>query len=211
MISLAITTSFGKLSLALFNKKEALFEHGPVKLFQADIAKVTQEAFATTGITPGQLDRLIVDVGPGGTSSVRTGVAFANALSYGLKVPVSAVSSLEALCFQAADGPAELPRMLGVANSLGNTLYFGFYGEEKFELAHGTYAEVEDVLTARNIVKIVGDYSVADKLAKQGKSKAVVADFQVETRFLLKVASTRSNYGVLFPDLPIPIAELITI
>ena len=41
------------------------------------------------------LKEIFVDVGPGGTSSIRTGVSIANALSYALNIPSYPVASCE--------------------------------------------------------------------------------------------------------------------
>lgn len=61
------------------------------------VLPAVDELLNDNGITLGELDALVVDVGPGSFTGVRIGVTIANALASAVAKPVIAVNSLEAL------------------------------------------------------------------------------------------------------------------
>ena len=55
------------------------------------------ELLRETGIAPDELDAVAVGKGPGSYTGLRIGVSFAKGLCYGLRIPLVAIGSLEAL------------------------------------------------------------------------------------------------------------------
>lgn len=66
------------------------------------IAGLTERCLAKAGVDVSTLDAIAVDQGPGNLTSVRAGLAYANALAYAADLPLYAASSL-AIMAQAAD------------------------------------------------------------------------------------------------------------
>lgn len=56
------------------------------------------------GLKPGDLDSIVVDVGPGTFTGIRAGIATAQGVGAAVGVPVMAASALDALAFRAATG-----------------------------------------------------------------------------------------------------------
>jgi tRNA threonylcarbamoyladenosine biosynthesis protein TsaB len=96
-----------------------------------------------------RLARIVVDVGPGNLTSVRSGVAYANALSYALGVRLLGPNSLELLALSAR-APGATPRspqppVLGLRKAGGTTVYAGLFGVDGAPPAYAV-GELSDVV-----------------------------------------------------------------
>ncbi len=88
---LCIETAAPSIMVALGESGRVLFEEspeggrveGPVYLGDA-----VRRGLAATGLQKGDVDAVAVDLGPGGLTATRGGVTFANALAWGLGVPL---------------------------------------------------------------------------------------------------------------------------
>ena len=77
--------------------------------FQDDydgIAGLVERCLAEAETDVSSIDAIVVDRGPGNLTSVRSGLAYANALAYATKLPLYAVSSLEAMAYAAQSADA---------------------------------------------------------------------------------------------------------
>src|SRR5882672_7052827 len=99
MILLAIETSSARGSLALFREDEPIgsapFPEGLVH--GREITVHLAEMMDRLRLAPRDLGALAVGVGPGSYTGIRVGVTAAKTLAFALKVPVIAVSSLQAI------------------------------------------------------------------------------------------------------------------
>ena len=66
-----------------------------------ELAMMVKRSFSKADITPAQLTKIIVAVGPGSFTGVRIGVAFAKGLAIATNAPVTGVNLLHALAHQA--------------------------------------------------------------------------------------------------------------
>lgn len=66
-----------------------------------ELATQLELGLAASGNRMSDIEEIIVDVGPGGLTSTRSGIAFANGLSFALKTPIVEVNSLELMVLQA--------------------------------------------------------------------------------------------------------------
>lgn len=213
MISLALSTSFGKLSCAVFSGEETLFSVAGQSLYGADVAGMLRSAVAEAGIQLPEVDRFLLDLGPGGTSSVRTGVAFTNALSYSLDIPVYPVTSAEAMCHQVLRDDSPDGAVIGLANSLGDSFYFGTYTDDKFEVKLGTIKDLQDIAEERRSLTFCGDANVIKQLREQAENFTIPVRVStvssVDPVMMLSLIEARDVQPVKFPQLPIPMAETL--
>ncbi|MDR0395311.1 MAG: hypothetical protein LBH77_09160 [Tannerella sp.] len=155
------------------------------------------------------IGRIIVDTGPGGTSRVRTGIAFVNGLSYGLDVPVCPVSSME-LAGLDAYGRFKLP-VIGTVKSIKGNAYIGFFNEEKPVVIE--YGKIEDVLP-----EMLGDterFSVVGFHREQiinmpsMRDKTIVDSrlFFGNARLLIEKSDLFLDRDIKFPHFAQPITE----
>ncbi len=111
---LALSTSTPRGSAAVVRDGEA-----PASVAYADLAGHAERIFtaidaalAEAGLSPGAVDALACDVGPGSFTGVRVGVASAKGAAMGLDLPLVPVISLEAMAHAAfalgAAGPGDV-------------------------------------------------------------------------------------------------------
>lgn len=130
---LAIDTSNQALSVALVEEGrlvgEVLFnqQRNHSTLLQPTIERLC----AQQGVTPQQLDAVVVAQGPGSYTGLRIGVTTAKMLAWSLKIPLYAVSSLASL---AANTSYTKRLIVPLFDARRGNLYTGAYSWEKAKL-----------------------------------------------------------------------------
>ena len=112
----------------------------------------------TVGATLDDIKRVMVTVGPGSFSGLRTGVAFCQGLCFSGKRKLFGVTTLQALeCFGFQDGKAQ-PDAAVVIRARNGYWYLRISGKESFIET----ADVVSQLKANNIRNIVADQAALD-------------------------------------------------
>jgi tRNA threonylcarbamoyl adenosine modification protein YeaZ len=101
MLTLAFDTATGVATSALVRDGEVLGERSGRA---AEVLADADELLRAAGLSPRDLERLAVGVGPGSFTGVRIGLAAARGLALALELPVAGVSTLEALARGAPGG-----------------------------------------------------------------------------------------------------------
>lgn len=119
-MKLAIRTSSGPYAIGLFDKSTSLLVEKQADASisrQTTLGSLLEEGLREIDKTIEAVSEVIVDLGPGGLSSTRVGVSFANALSYGRRMELSGVSALR---MQAHDARADcITRILSMRPAAG--------------------------------------------------------------------------------------------
>jgi len=103
VLTLAFDTATSVATSALVRDGEVLGERTSVPIaVLEDVDALLRDA----GVEPGDLDALVVGVGPGSFTGVRMGLAVARGLSFALDLHVAGVSTLDALAAGAPDAVA---------------------------------------------------------------------------------------------------------
>ena len=103
MLVLAFDTATDVATSALLEDGRVLGERtGTARALVGDV----DELLTSVGMTPVELDALVVGTGPGSFTSTRIGLAFARGLGLALELPGAGVSTLDAL---AASHPGAFP------------------------------------------------------------------------------------------------------
>jgi tRNA threonylcarbamoyladenosine biosynthesis protein TsaB len=107
---LGIDTSSVRGSVALVEGRRpiASASHDRENAHDASLQPLIEQVLAEAGWSARQLERIAVGTGPGSFTGLRVGIAFAQGLSEGLKIPLVGVSSLQAM---AAAVSAREPRL----------------------------------------------------------------------------------------------------
>lgn len=210
-ITLGISTSLSRFELVLFDGQAILFNsiNSPECSQNKNLADVLQHGLLLTRLSPENICQIVVDIGPGGTSSVRTGVAFANGLAFALRIPVRAISSVELMGFEAwkKDG---IP-VLVFLKSIKNNAYVGLFDGKTAIVKHGP-VELLVKMVASSFDRITlagasGNYEIGSFLQKTTLLESGIQKANMEF-FLLNAAESSANW-LHFPKIAIPITEQI--
>lgn len=209
-ITLAISTSTAKFEVILSSGKEVLFNSkaDPVLAPDRNLSHLLTTGLTRLELTPAQINNIVVDIGPGGTSAVRTGVAFANGLSYSLNVPVFSVTSMELMGFQAWE--AKQAPVLCLVKSVKDYAYVGFYNDGKIDMKYGKIEKVVRLMTEG-----VDHFSLAGVFAAEivamlpEKSLLESAVLAPSMEFFIQNQAYSNRESIIFPNFALPITEQV--
>lgn len=207
-LTLGISTSstdfeavLGDNSQVLFSSKNNLFLDDT-----KDIALLVSESLAQLGLTPHDIKNITVDIGPGGTSLVRTGVAYANGLAYSLGIPVCPVLSVELVGLEAWE-KYQLP-VICTAKSMKDNAYVALYSGKLLTLKYGVLKDVvSEVVSGIDEFVVAGTHR-AQLIELFPHKKVHDSGIQFgQTKFLIEKNNLFSNRNISFPNFVIPITE----
>jgi len=141
-VQLFVETSNLEFQLALFSEGSFLYRSDEDKNgSEGGLQAMFSQARSVTGMEQAELGEIVVDTGPGGLTSTRSGVAFSNGLSFATGVPVIEVNSLELMVLD-AQVDIELPVVSARRSNDGN-YFMGFFHRGKcLDLTFGKPDEV---------------------------------------------------------------------
>ena len=145
---LAVDTALGACSCAIVDDARVLAHRFEImeRGHAERLAPMVDEAMRETGLSFADLERLAVTTGPGTFTGQRVGLAFARGLRVALKIPLTGITTLEAMATAAI---AETGAEFGVAihDAKRNEVYFQLLREEE-TLIPSTIAVFEDAVAA---------------------------------------------------------------
>jgi len=211
MLILGISTSSGQFALLLGENNQVIYDSNE---FEKDNNKelyyLLQDALKVCNKKANDINHIIVDIGPGGTSRVRTGIAFVNSLAYSLNIPVSPVSTMELAGIDTYNKYG-LPVVNSVKSIKGNA-YVGFYeGEnEKVKIEYGRIEEIVPKFVdgiAHFVVVGAHREQIINLPALKGKT---IIDSQMQygnARIFIEKSELFIGRGLLFPQFVMPVTE----
>jgi len=171
------------------------------------IYELLVEALESVQMTSTDIEGIVVDTGPGGTSSVRTGVSFANGLSYSLDVPVVGISSAELMGIEAFQ-KYQIP-IISLFKSIKGNYYCGFYDGKKIAFKFTNLDTVSAYING-NFTDIVlaGHPDGITKLANLLNINKTISNIhKVNPLTLGENAPALLANSNKYPILPIPLTE----
>jgi tRNA threonylcarbamoyladenosine biosynthesis protein TsaB len=99
MKALAIDTSTNTMGVAIIDQAHVLGEIITTisKNHSVRLMPAVQSLMKEVGVSPNELEKVVVAIGPGSYTGVRIGVTIAKTLAWSLKIPITGVSTLEVL------------------------------------------------------------------------------------------------------------------
>ena len=207
-MTLGISTSFSDYALIIANKGKVLFNSSDNQFEEKkNIAQHFDIAMKQSGIQPKDITKIIVDIGPGGTTSVRTGVSFANSLAFSLEIPVCPVSSIELLSLTSWK-LQELP-VVSLVKFMKNNYFVGFYTGNQTHQIH--YGELQDILP--NLLQNLDTFVVTGKFKSKVEElfpNKTIFDLEIlkgDVSLMIEEEERFTARALEFPRVSIPISE----
>lgn len=142
-LTLSIDTSIFPYCVMLAQEEQIIFNsqnHSLTKNVK-EVEVLVQEGLKEISHSLSDVKRILVNIGPGGTSSIRTGVAFANSLAFSRNIPVFAVNAFELVGIELWQ-QFKLP-VVFTAKSIRGHAYCGLFNNgETIQLKYGLFEEV---------------------------------------------------------------------
>ena len=207
MLTLGISTSSGQFALVLGKDGKLIYNSKGFDI-NNELDDMLLSALKSCEKEAKDIDGIIVDIGPGGTSRVRTGVAFANSLSYSSGIPVYPVSSME-LAGVDAGNKFNLPVLATVKSIKGNA-YIGLYNNGQVAIKYGPIEEIPLMTEDLNEFVVVGFHRDAIINLPALKNKTVIDTemlFGDVIVFIEKEELFKKRKGINFPYFAQPITE----
>jgi tRNA A37 threonylcarbamoyladenosine modification protein TsaB len=208
MLTLGISTSSGQFAIVLGDDRKMIFNSEEYHLAeQKDISVLINKCLEISGKTIFDVNNIIVDIGPGGTSRVRTGIAFANSLSYSLGIKVCPVSSMELAGINAWE-KYSLP-VIATVKSINGNAYVGFFNNNT--LISTEYGKIENLIPS-----LIGD---CQELVVVGYHRELIISLFPEIKIIdsgmfygdVKIFAEQAlrfiNRGILFPEIAFAVTE----
>jgi tRNA threonylcarbamoyl adenosine modification protein YeaZ len=139
----------------------ALREANPRDPGFTGLGELAAQALAATGATFSDIEMIAVDAGPGGLSSIRAAVAYANGLAFSLGVKVFPITSLELMAIAVCKTHSE--PVLSLKRGHNGIYYAGLYvdGQDP-EMRCGAPGSILPTLAAGLEKVCVAGHSVAE-------------------------------------------------
>ena len=96
-----------------------------------DLKNLMDFALESAGLVSSAIEEIVVDTGPGGLTSTRSGIAFANGLSFALNVPIVALNSLELMELQSQHHGAD--NVVVARRSNEGKFFLGFFEQSEVQ------------------------------------------------------------------------------
>ncbi len=206
---LGISTSLSQFTVAINRDGELVYHKQSDRKLSGHtgIYELVVEALEVVQMTTTDIKGIVVDTGPGGTSSVRTGVSFANGLSYSLDVSVVGISSAELMGIEAYK-KHQIP-VISLFKSIKGNYYCGFYDGEKLEFQFTNLDNISAYINEKfTAIALAGHADGITKLANLLTINKTISNIhKVSALTLGENAPALLANSNKYPILPIPLTE----
>ncbi len=208
---LGISTSLSQFCITLSESDHVFYKHqvGGGRNQNYALGELLSRALTETGKEISAVSSIVSDIGPGGTSSVRSAVSFANGLAYSLGIPVAGISSAEIIGTEASSKHGGLVAIL--YKSISNNHFCAFFLDGKVEFLHTTLEDISQYIVQRySRIILAGNLESMVTLQKSlTHTDSIISNVhKAEATILGKLSCTYSAHAQNYPQLIYPITEL---
>ena len=114
------------------------------------------EMFEKNNLSPKDVDKIIVVNGPGSFTGIRIGITIAKVYAWSLKIPITTISSLEAMAISSKENKKHVPMI----NARRGYVYAAIYDEQNKVIhkpEHIKWEELEKEINALDNIEIISN------------------------------------------------------
>ena len=155
---LYIDTSSSYLYSAIVDENQVISsvseEYGQ-SLSEIALPKIV-EMFEKNNLSPKDVDKIIVVNGPGSFTGIRIGITIAKVYAWSLKIPITTISSLEAMAISSKENKKHVPMI----NARRGYVYAAIYDEQNKVIhkpEHIKWEELEKEINALDNIEIISN------------------------------------------------------
>jgi tRNA A37 threonylcarbamoyladenosine modification protein TsaB len=214
-MELLISTSLSNFNFILKTSEGTNHVMENFSIMESDPIDIISDKLKEIGKPIKDVKRIFVDIGPGGTSSIRTGVSIANALSYALNIPSYPVTSCELIHSYVSELEPNTNWVILYRAIKGNVFYFHNKGETDYKsnISFGPLSSLlPEILNSSDAaIGIVTDLKTENDIKNQidlrDGIKFYPNYFQVNINHFAKISDQYTHRATNFPNIIIPITE----
>lgn len=148
---LAFDTTTGICSVALLSHKNTYYADGASPSSQAEkLFLLIQNVLSQAEITYQQLDKIVVTTGPGSFTGVRIGLAAAKGIALATNIPLTGISSLEAIAWEAMLASNHSHPILVALDARRNQVYAQLFDENAIALQPAALLNLDEIKNYTN-------------------------------------------------------------
>ena len=121
------------------------------------------EMFEKTNLSPKDVDKIIVVNGPGSFTGIRIGITIAKVYAWSLNIPITTISSLEAMSISSEEKKAHIP----ILNARRGYVYGAIYDEDQntiFEPKHIKWEDLKKEVEKLNNYELISNDEFEEEL-----------------------------------------------
>lgn len=214
-MELLISTSLSNFNFVLKTPEGTNHVMDNLSIIESDPIDIISDKLKEIDKPIKDLKRIFIDVGPGGTSSIRTGVSIANALSYALNIPSYPVASCELIHSYVSEKDPKTEWVILYRAIRGNVFYFHNKGEKDYRrnISFGPLSMLlpEILKSSATEIGIITDLKTENDIKNQINLKDGIKFypkyFQVNINHFAKICDQYLHRTTNFPNIIIPITE----
>lgn len=209
-LTLAISTSAGQFAVIIGNEDNNILFNSTKISESQELDDLLKIGLYNIGAKVNNISEIIVDIGPGGTSRVRTGIAFANALGYSLNIPVCPVKSSFIACRDIAS-QYNLPVVFSV-KSIKNNAYVAYHNNNNF-FSNIKFGKINEIVP--EFVKNINEFVVCGAHRNEIKNLDSLKNYTIidsdklfgNAEILIKKKDLFNKERLLFPSFAQAVTE----
>jgi tRNA A37 threonylcarbamoyladenosine modification protein TsaB len=214
-MELLISTSLSNFNFNLRSPDGVNHIMKNLSIIESDPIDIIADKLSEINVPINKLKGVFVDIGPGGTSSIRTGVSIANALSYALKIPSYPVSSCELIHSYVSEMEPKTRWVILYRAIKGNVFYFHNMGGKDYQsnISYGPLSLLFPKIleSTDSEIGVITDFKTERDIKSQfelpDSIKFCPEHFQVNIDHFAKICNQFSHRATNFPNIIIPITE----